>query len=283
MGLEGFCCLTKPQEHLLSKKYCFGSLALLSLHSAGGPVVFKAKAAQQPDSSVSASTSLSVKAGAVTFSPKLSTTGSKSLSFSYSASSSLMLRALASLSSSDQASAQVTAVVKQKLAKAEITASHPPAVKVAVVTGKKCCGVGVEAEYEVAAGRVVTYNFLQYYKGKDFRVVLKHLSTDALHYTLGDFHLSYYSRTSPKTQLAAKALLNWASKDICIEFGATYEHSGDVTLRAKVDSQGRLAAGVTKAIGKDVMVSMGTEVDAKKAAQMGVSDYHFGARVDIEI
>jgi len=181
------------------------------------------------------------------------------------------------------ASAQVTALVKQKSAKAEVTVSHPPAVKVAVVAGKKSYGVGVEAEYEGAAGRLVTYNFLQYYKGKDFRVVLKHVSTDALHYTPGDFHLSYFSRTSPKTQLAAKALLTWASKAISIEFGASHQYSEDVTLRGKVDSQGQMAAGVTKSFGKDVQVSIGTEVDAKKAAQMGVSDYHFGARVDIAI
>lgn len=79
-GLDSFSSLTKPQENILSKKYCFGSLTLLSLRSIGGPIVFQAKAAQQTNASLSASTSLSVKAGAVTCSPKLSTMVSSLLS-----------------------------------------------------------------------------------------------------------------------------------------------------------------------------------------------------------
>lgn len=283
MGLESFAALTQAQEQLLSKKYGFGSLALLSLRSLGGPIVFHAKAAQLADSSLASSLSLSAQSGSLTCKPKLSTSGSQSFSVQYSASAALTLSGLASLDTSGVSTGQVTALIKHKRATAEITVSHPKAVKVTAVAGKKKCGLGLEVEYNHAAGRVVTYNFLKYWKSKGNVVVLKHISSDALHYAPGDFLLSYYTRATPKTQIAAKASLNWALKDVSIEFGADYKHSDDVTLRGKVDSQGRLAAGVTKAFSKGVEVTIGTEVDAKRAAQAGVSDYRFGARVDLEI
>ena len=283
MGLESYSSLTKPQEHLLAKKYCFGSLAFLSLHSLGGPIAFKAKAAQQADSSVVSSISLSVKSASLTCKPKLSNSGSQSFSLQYPASSALTIRALALRSPDGVSSGQVTALIKHKHATAEITVSHPQAVKVAAVVGKRKYGLGVEAEYDAAAGRVVTYNFLEYFKGKGCRVVLQHVSTDALHYKPGDFLLSYYTRASKTTHIAAKAMMNWERKDVSIEFGADYKHSDSVTLRGKIDSQGRLAAGMTKSFGEGVEVSVGTEVDSRRAAHTGVSDYRFGARVDIAI
>lgn len=283
MGLESYTSLTKPQENLLAKKYCFGSLAFLSLQSIGGPAVFKAKAAQQADSSVVSSLSLSIKSASLTWKPKLSNSGSQSFSLQYPASSALTVRALVSRSPDGVSTGQVTALIKQKHAIAEITVSHPEAVKVAAVVGKKKYGLGLEAKYDVSAKRVVTYNFLEYFKGKRCRVVLQHISTDALHYKPGDFLLSYYTRASEKTHIAAKAMMNWGRKDVAIEFGADYKHSDSVTLRGKIDSEGRLAAGLTKSFGKDVEVSVGTEVDSRRAAHTGVSDYRFGARVDIAI
>ena len=283
MGLESFASLTKAQEDLLSKKYCFGSLALLKMHSLGGPIVFKAKSAHHSDASVDASTSLSIKPASLTLTTKLSTSGPKSLSVIYPASSAFTTRVTAILSPSGTASGEISGTYSHKHLQTDVTVKYPHALKVSAVGGKKEHGVGLEAEYNAASGRFVTYNFLKYLKGKNYRVVLKHVSTDELQYKPGEIWLSYYGKTGTKTKIGAKAALNWETKNVEIEFGAAYQHSENLTLRGKLNSQGKVAAAVTKGVGKGLDVSLGTEVDIRKAAHLGVSDYNIGARVDIEL
>ena len=283
MGLESFAGLSQKQEDLLSKKYCFGALALVRLVSKGGPITFSAKTAQLPDSSLTSSASLQIKESKLTCRPKVYSSGTRSFQLEYEASDSLKLKGDISLPASNDPKLTFSGEYSDQGLRCKAAITNPTAIKVTATAGKDTSGFGVDGQFDLAKNRFVTYNFLKYWGGDRYRVVAKHQSLNKDKYEWGDFALSYYSTTSEKTTVAAKAVFNWPRKAAFIEFGGVYQFAKDVKVRGELNSHGVVGVGVSKEFGDRVQVSLATQVDSQKAASLGVSDYRLGTRVDINL
>lgn len=280
MGLEGFAVLSKKQEDLLAKTYCLQSFALLTLSSASGPFRLKARASKRLDSSVVAKTSLEFKQGAVTFTPKRKTDGSGMYVLEYAASPDLKLKSDCK-SGASTCEGTMSAEYSQPNYKAKVALVAPnTALKFSGTLGNNTHGFALDGKFDLAAGRLVAYNFANYWFSPTHRLVLKHTGSNAAQVTLGDFAVSFHQIISAKSTFAAIAKYSVPKKSTFIEFGGAQVLSDDIELRAKVDSLGLLAASASKAW-EGLKVTVAAQVDLKKAAKTQVSDYKLGVRVDL--
>ena len=279
MGLDGFAVLTKKQEDLLAKSYCLHTFALLTLTTASGPFRFKARASKRPDSSVVAKSSIEYKKGAFTFTPKRKSDGSGMYVLEYAVNPDLKVKSDCRANPSGN-EGTISAEYSQPNYKAKVALVMPnPAVKLSATAGNNTHGFAVDGKLDLAAGRLVAYNFANYWLSPTHRLILKHTGSNASLVTLGDFTASFHQTISEKTAIAAVAKYSVPKKSTYIEFGGAHTISADLEVRGKVDSLGMLAASASKAWDR-VKVTVATQVDMKKVVQTQVSDYKFGVRVD---
>lgn len=279
MGLDGFAVLTKKQEDLLAKSYCLQSFALLTLTTAAGPFRLKARASRRLDSSVIAKTSVEYKNGACTFTPKRKSDGSGMYVLEYAASTDLKVKSDCRTNLSGH-EGTISAEYSQPNYKAKVALVAPnPAVKLSATAGNNTHGFAVDGKLDLTAGRLVAYNFANYWLSPTHRLILKHTGSNASLITLGDFTTSFYQTISANTAFAAVAKYSVPKKSTYIEFGGSHALSADLEIRGKVDSLGMFAASASKAWDR-VKVTVATQVDMKKVAQTQVSDYKLGVRLD---
>jgi len=280
MGLDGFAVLAKKQEDLLAKSYCLQSFALLTLSSASGPFRLKARASKRLNSTVIAKSSIEVKEGAFTFTPKRKSDGSGMYVLEYAASPDLKVKSDCR-SSVSGCEGTVSAEYSQPNYKAKVALVAPnSALKFSGTFGNNTHGFALDGKFDLTASRLVAYNFANYWFSPTHRIVLKHTGSNPSQVTLGEFAASFHQIISEKSTFAAVAKYNVPKKATFIEFGGAHALAADLEVRAKVDSLGLLAASASKAW-NGLKVTVAAQVNLKRAAQTQVSDYKLGVRVDL--
>ena len=283
MVVDSFSGQTLKQEQLLAKKYNYFSWALLSLASKTNKT-FKARLAQNSDGSVAAATSLEVSHKELKVKPKLRSSGAGRLTVEYEANKNLKLKGeVNAQTTSDKWDGSLSAEFLKDHQRAKLALKYPLAAQLTATGEQGDWAWGLDLKYDQAAERFTTYNLLGSWSKDNCRLVFKHVGLDKTKYAFGNWVYSYYHRVSDKTVIGSSVKVNWPDKETFIEFGGVHQQTPDLELRAKVDSKGILAAGLTKSSTSELKFSLAAQVDAKKAAQAGVSDYQFGVRLDFSV
>lgn len=283
MVVDSFSGQTLKQEQALSKKYNYFSWVLLNLVSKAHKT-FKARLAQNNDGSVAASTSLEVPHRHLQLRSKLRSSGAGRLTVEYEANENLKLKWEANAqTASDKWDGSVSAEFLQSHYRAKLALKYPLAAQLTATHEQGQWAWGLDLMYDQAAGRFTTYSMLGAWSNINSRLVFKHVGLDKTKYAFGDWVYSYYHLIEERTTLASSVYVNWPTKETYLEFGGVYQQAPDVELRAKVDSKGILSAGLTKTSSSLLKISLAAQVDAKKAAQTGVSDYQLGVRLDFSV
>jgi hypothetical protein len=285
MGLEAFAVLTKRQEDLLRKSYCYTTPALVTLSAVSGGVLFKARASQRVEGTTVAKASLQYKKDKVTFTPKRKSDGTSAYVLEYAHNSDIKLKSECKVTRNLVEKAYETtlsAEYSQPQYRAKVALVEPElAVKGSATLGNERLGVAVDWKFDVAAQRLVGYGFAHYWLDKQCRVVLKHVGTDKTKFALGDFSLSYFQETSAKSSVAAIVKYNHPKSETFIEFGGAHMLTSDTELRGKVDSNGMLAGSFTRLFNDNLKLTLASQVDVKKIVQTSTSDFKFGVRLDL--
>lgn len=283
MVVDSFAGQTLKQEQLLNKKYSFFSWALINLVSKANKT-FKARLAQNNDGSVAASASLEVPHKQLVIRDKFRASGAGRLTVEYEASKNLKLKGEVNAQlASEKWDGSLSAEFLQDHHRAKVALKYPLAAQL-TATGEQGEWVwGLDFKYDQAAQRFTTYNLLGGWSKDNCRLMFKHVGLDKTKYAFGDWIYSYYHKISEKTTLGSSVIVNWPTKETYIEFGGVHQQASDLELRGKVDSKGILAAGLTKTCSNELKLSVAAQVDAKKAATAGVSDYQLGVRLDFSV
>ena len=282
MVVDSFAGQTLKQKDVLTKKYSYFSWALVNLVSKANKT-FRARLVQNSDGAA-ASTSLEIPHKDLVLRPKIRSSGDCRCSLDYAVDSKLKLKGeVNAKATSSQLEGSVSAELVQPQLRAKASLKYPAAAQLTATAESGEWVAGFDFKYDHATQRLVTYDLLCGFNRNNCRLVFKHVGLDKSQYAMGDWVYSYYQKVSEKTVLAACVTVNWPTKATYIEFGGVYQQAPDLELRAKADSKGLIAAGLTHTASKELKLSVAAQVDAKKAAQAGVSDYLLGVRLDFAV
>ena len=285
MVVDSFDGQTLGQEQLLNKKYSFFSWVLVNIVTNKAYKIFKARVAQNNDGSVAASSSLELSNyEPLVIREKLRGSGAGRLSVEYNASDNLKLKGTVNAQlASDKSDGSVSAEFLHKNHRAKLALKYPLAAQL-TATGQHGDWVwGLDFNYDQAAKRLTTYNLLGGWSKDNCRLMFKHVGLDKTKYAFGDWIYSYYHKISFATTLGACVTVSWPTKETYIEFGGVHQYGDGLVLRGKIDSKGILAAGLTRMYSQELRISVAAQVDAKKVAATGVSDYQLGVRLDFSV
>ena len=279
--VDSFSGQTLKQEQLLSKKYNFLSWALINLVSKEDKT-FKARIAQNNDGSIAGSTSLEMPYKRRVLKYKLRASGAGRLAVEYTKRSLKLKGEVNAQPASEKWDGSVSAEYTKPHNRAKVALTYPLAAQL-TATGEQGHWIwGLDLKYDQAAQRLTTYDFLGSWNKRLFKFVFKHVSVDKTKYAFGDWVYSYY-QSAGRMKLGSSIIVNWPTKETFLEFGGVYKQADDLKFRAKVNSKGILAAGLTKTCSANLNLSVAIQVDAKKAAKAGVSDYQLGVRLDFVV
>lgn len=282
--VEAYGSLTRRQEDLFRLGYYYKSLAAVTLLTTTDALTFKARASQNVDGHVLASSSLKVVGSKVTFTPKRRTDGLQQYTLEYTPNADLKLKGelkTKQTATSRTADSTVAVEYRQPTYALKLAVTDPNlGVRLSGTTEKDGRGVGADGTFDVALQRFATYNLALWTTEARHSLVFKHNGSDKAAYSLGDFLFSYYNEASTSIRLGALVKYSYPRKDTSIEFGGDYRYDEKTVLRGKVNSLGLLGLGMTRNLNEYLRIGLAAQFDVKKVKASNVSDYHFGLRLD---
>mmetsp|Transcript_6258 Transcript_6258/g.9285 ORF Transcript_6258/g.9285 Transcript_6258/m.9285 type:complete len:295 (+) Transcript_6258:1391-2275(+) len=288
--LESFSGLTQKQEDLLSKYYCFGSLAILTIHTTEDKLTFHSRSAlRRPETAqpMLSSAWLQYTQGQALIKAKRRTDGLSHYTLEWTPKDLIPnLKAKAECKvtyphSKTEAEPSATIEYTHKNAKAKVTlADNPTSVKASVTAGAPELGVGVDAKYDFKLGRFSAYNFAMWWNKNSSRLVLKHLGSNKSQYSIGDIQLSYYQRLSSRTTIGTLVSKNWGTRKVSMEVGGEYDYDAKTLLKGKFDSEGKVGLALQRELSPNLKFTVASEVDTKQITASALNEYKLGFRFD---
>ncbi|CAG9324835.1 unnamed protein product [Blepharisma stoltei] len=288
--LENYSGLTKKQEDLLKKHYCYGSFALLNINLSQSDFVFHTRAAaKHPNTLVPilASSWLQMRNNSLSLKSKLRTDGLTHFIFEMSPKSIIentKLKAewkVSQVKGVQNAEPSATLEYSHPSAKAKLTfVENPLQLKGNLTIGKPQYGVGLDGKFDLTSQKLSGYNFALWFFRKHSKVVLKHVGTNADELALGNVELSYYQKLSPLAHFGSKVTTKLAGGETSIEFGGDYKYDENTLLKGKLNTDGKLGLAMSRQLNKAMTFTVGSEIDTKEVAANRFHDYKLGFRLD---
>ncbi|OMJ82783.1 hypothetical protein SteCoe_16433 [Stentor coeruleus] len=224
VGIESYSNLSKQQEDLVKKGFCFGQLAAIGLYAKMPQGINFKSSFKYPNASADAQNSSSAyfhyKSSQLTFKEEFLSTNLFKVMLELMPASYKKFKGKVEGEINGKTDAKkLTASVEytsDKL-KSKVAVTEEMLVKASVVGEiKPGKGLGVDLAFDSQAKRLTAYNTAFWWYEDNFRVVLKHISTDKKSYNFGNVGLS--------------ALYNWCSK-LKLAAGVTYAKGGDSEVK----------------------------------------------------
>jgi hypothetical protein len=281
--LETFSNLTRPQEDLLKKYYCFGSLALLNVNIVNDKFTFHTRLSERHSEHPRASAWLQFKNDLVSVKAKkrndrfshyrLEVTPSKLSQY---------LKAMFEcklLPEGGSTDASLNVEYNHERCKTKwsyLTAKN--LVRLQANLGRGDYGLGLEAKLDLDSLAISEHVLAFWWFKGNSRLVTKHLGK--AFDQVGDFEVSYLHGVSETATLASKVVTRWASRSTSLEVGGEYKYDGNTLLKGKVNSDGRLALALSKSVTPTLRVSAASELSASSLLTNHADTYKFGLRFD---
>jgi len=287
--LESFSGLTRKQEDLLKKNYCFGALAMAYFKVQKPEFCFKARGSQSSGPSknllVAGSSSIEYKRNTSVFKFKRSTEGVFNYSIEYvpeALAKELKLGAESQLTRPTQ-KLENSGFLEycHPNARGKLSISDSPlTLKGALTLGYPEYGLAVDTKFDLNSQKLTTYNAALYWFRKHRKIVVKHLSKNPEILELGDVLVSYYQKLDSKTHIGSSVSFNAHNKTTSVEFGGDYKIDESTKLKGKVATNGIVSVAYQKQLSDSLGITVASQVDAKKVSSNSINDFKFGFRLD---
>ena len=281
--LETFSNLTRPQEDLLKKYYCFGSLALLNVNVANDKFTFHTRLSERHGEHPRASAWLQFKNDL--FLVKGKKRNDRFSHYKLELTPAKLLQNLKAVFECkilpDGVSPDASLNVEYNIEKCKSKWTYftnKNVLRVQNTFGRGDYGLGVEAKADLES-LALTDHILAFWWFKDSsRLVAKHAgkSFDKL----GEFEVSYLNHVNDSATLASKVTTKWASRTTALEVGGEYKYDENTWLKGKLNSEGKAALALTKTLTSTLRVSAATELTASSLLTQHADTYKFGVRFD---
>lgn len=281
--LETFSNLTRPQEDLLKKYYCFGSLALVNVNIVNDKFTFHTRLSERHAEHPRASAWLQFKNDLFLVKGKkrndrfshykLEVTPAK---LSKDLKAVLECKLVPDGSAPD---ASLNVEYNKERCKSKwtyFTAKH--LLRMQNTFGRGDYGLGLEAKADLESLALTDHTVAFWWFKDSSRLVAKHIGKSFE--TLGDFEVSYLHRVNDSATLASKVTTKWASRSTALEVGGEYKYDESTWLKGKLNSDGKAALALTKTLTSTLRVSAATELAASSLLTQHADTYKFGLRFD---
>jgi len=136
-----------------------------------------------------------------------------------------------------------------------------PTVTSDLTLGAEGFVVGGQAVADVSKKTIKNFNLAVGYNDTDYGVSLK--ANDSFK----TFVLGYFHNVNASTSVGASSTWGFGDKALLIQFGGSYKADKDTTLKARVDSSGRVGLGFSQKIRPDTKATFGLLVDSRNLDQ----------------
>ena len=281
--LQSYSSLTKDQEHLLNKRYCFGSQSLLNLNVSKDNFTFHSRIAQFKDQTTLASTWASISSEY--FSLKHKRSSDKYAQYKLELIPKRFVDNLKVIcdcklwgGSEHRKDPSVGIEYAHEKATGKVafhTASSTLAVR--LTAGKPEYGVGLKAKADLANPSVTALAAALWWIKGNSSLVVRHTGKG---FQLGSLELSYYQELNPSTRLASRVNTDLKSAATHIEVGGDYKLDESTVAKAKINSGGNIGLAFSRELSKNLTATLATEIKTHSIVEHSDSDYKFGFRFD---
>lgn len=281
--IPNFHSLTKDQENLLNKNYCFATQGLLNVNISKGDFKFHSRIWQRKGQDLTASTWASISTDYASLKHKRSTEKFSQYKLEITPIQyieGLKLTCDCKLwgGSGEHKDPSVSLEYQHKQASGKV-AYHTETsdVILQVTTGKVECGVGAEVKCNVARTALEEFTTAVWWNKLDSSLVLKH-ATKA--FELGSVNISYYQELNSNTRMGSNVNTNLKSASTEIEVGGDYQMDEDTLMKAKVNSTGTVGLAFVRQLTKSLKGTFASEINTKSLVSHSDSEYKLGFRFD---
>ena len=281
--LHSYSSLTKNQENLLHKKYCFGSQSLLNLNISKDDFTFHSRIAQKADQTILGSTWAGISSDYFSLKHKRST--DKYSRYKLEITPKQFVQDLKVIcdcklwgGSEPRKDPSVGVEYAHEKATGRVayhTASSVLAVR--LTAGRPEYGVGLKAKADVANVSLTALTAALWWIKGNSSLVVRHTGKG---FQLGSLELSYYQELNPSTRLASRVNTDLKSAATHIEVGGDYKLDESTVAKAKINSGGNIGLAFSRELSKNLTATLATEIKTHSIVEHSDSDYKFGFRFD---
>lgn len=291
VNLESYSNLTKLQEDLLKKGFCFDNIFSFSLysknqHGLNHKASYKQKPSATPVPDMYAYTSFEYKNKGFSIKEELETTQNYKTTFEYVPESRPEFKGKLEMvcnTLKDERNNSASVEYSHERVKSKFTLTDTPVFKASAVTGIDNFGAGVDLGLNLSSLRFTDYNAALWWFTDDHRFVLKHASTNKEAYELGNIIGSLYYNLSQETKLGAA--LTYKSKaqegNVNVGFGLSHQLDSCKLLKLRMDSEGMLGVNLRSKLSDYVTIVTASQFNVKSLSQSNYPGMEFGFKIKI--
>jgi hypothetical protein len=282
--LESYSSLTRKQEDLFKKNYCYTSFALATFSHQTSDLLFKTRVAKQFKGPVKFNLSGAFKHGDFTFTPKQKTDGSQLLAFDFTPDRDNKLRGELKLVTEAGAvkSQEPTLSVEHSRdnARVKLALTSDLSAKFTGTFGQTDLGFGVETKVPLNAVAAPVLNVAGWYNHSRTNSVFKAEGLDLATRTVSKLSASTYLDISPSVKAGSLITFDLKEKAVSTTFGAEYQLSDKTLLKGKLDNAGTVGVALQQSLSSHVKLGVASQVETAKVVSGSNSDFKFGFRLD---
>lgn len=280
--LDNFSGLTRPQEDLLKKHYCFGSLALLNLNLGKDNFTFHTRISEKAGGHQRASAWLQFKNDLFLIKGKrrndqfahykLEVTPGKLLPNA---------KAVFECQIHDYNDVDGTATFEynheQFRGKASLLTSSQ-VLRLQGTFGKPQLGFGFDNKFSIESVSITNHVLAFWYFKNDARLVLKHAGKTFNNF--GQFTASYLHAVSSRANIGSLVTADWATRGTYLEVGGDFQYDDKTWVKGKLNSEGSVGLALTRLVANNLRLSVATDLTAASLLSSHGDPFGFGIRID---
>lgn len=283
--LENFSGLTKKQEDLLKKNYCFGSAGLLNINVVNSNMTFHSRVSEKPNESPRASAWLQFRNDL--FLVKGKKRNDKFSYYKLEVTPTEFVKNFKAIfecklkGSDGTKDPSISAEYNHEQARGKLTYyTDPSSLRAQVTFGKPEFGAGLDTKFQLDSKTFTSYNAAVWWVKKGSKLVLKHIGTNSETFALGNFEVSYFQKLNKDTHLGSKVVANCESKEMTLEVGGDYKYDANTIMKGKINSVGNIGLAFSRAINERLRATIATEVNSQSLISHSCDGYRLGVRFD---
>ncbi|OMJ75217.1 hypothetical protein SteCoe_25695 [Stentor coeruleus] len=256
--LEWYNDLTKFQEDLVKKGFCFGQAFAITTYCKAPSLnlLYKASFKQLLDSEHSSytasSTSFTYNSSPYSYTQTLSTDKSFKNSFSYTPEWNKSLKFLADLNHSklqNTSTFKLSCEYTSKYIKSHLSLENLKSVNIQATSQYKQCGLGVDLTINSEHKRLSKYDMGFWWFRDDYRLVIKHLSNSPKQYKFGHILGSLYYKVSKDFDLAGQVVYEKLNGGCQSSVAGRLRVDDGKELKGRLDDTGMLGISLRNKVG----------------------------------
>jgi hypothetical protein len=282
--LEGYSSLSRKQEDLFKKGYCFGSAGLATFSHQTSDLLLKTRVGKRLQGPVYSNLSGVFKHGDFTFTPKRKTDNSHLFSFEYAPDKDNKLKGELRVVTEAGAviSKEPTLTVEHSRDNVRVKAALTtgPTAKLSGTFGRTDFGVGVDTKVALNALALPTLNVAGWYNLPNTYSVFKFEGFNLATHTLSKISASLFLNVSPVVRVGSLLSFNLESKTAAAEFGGEYQLTDKTLVKGKLDNAGLVSVALQQQLNPHVKFTVASQVASAKVISPEASDLKLGFRLD---